>query len=300
MSVSMTSRLHTLVPLRSVLRLNSLSCLAFGACFVAFPRSVNIYLAGTDLQHSLIAVLGSVLVLNGVHLFLASFRKNIQRFEIVWFSLGDWLWVLATLALLLLRVLLTTPWGIVTSLIVGFLVFSFGLLQLSLLRLLGPHSASVEVPFEGSAAAMWRTLADFGNIYKFHPLVAKTELRSQQTCGLGAVRHCWHRAGSEITETVVDWKDGEGFAVTYSDHKLPIKPDSTAGVWIIKRGETKLLRMEMNYVMKWGLLGVILGDTLMNLVARRELRKVIEGYIGGVRRYDMAGNLLPRQELGKS
>jgi len=296
----MTSTFHSLSPLRTVLRLNSFSCLVFGACFAAFPRSVNIYLAGTDRQHSVIAVLGYLLILNGMHLLLASFRRNIQRFEVVWFSLGDWIWVLATLILLLLNVLLTTLWGIVTSLTVSFLVFSFGLLQLSLLRLLGPHSVSVEVPFEGSAAAMWRALADFGNVDKFHPLVAKTELRSQQTCGLGAARHCWHRAGTEITETVVEWKDGEGFVVAHSDHKLPIRPDSTAGVWIIQRGETKLLRMEMNYVMKWGLLGVILGDTLMNLVARRELKKVVKGYIDGVRRYGLSRGLLPHQELGKS
>lgn len=286
-------------PLRLVLWLNSLSCLAFGACFAAFPRVVNVYVGGTDRQHLLIALVGAGLIFNGLHLFWASLRRNLRRMEIIWFSLGDFLWVLASVILLLFGILVTTPGGVVMAAIVSFLVFSFGVLQLSWLRLLGPHSTSIEVPFEGSTTAMWRTLADFSNVYKFHPLVARTELRSHQQYGVGAVRHCWHRAGGEITETVIDWKDGEGLAVRYSDHKLPVKPGSMTGrVWIVQQGEKRLLRMEINYVMKWGLLGVVLGDTVLKLIARRELRKVVEGYVQGIEHYEPGGTLLLSQAQG--
>lgn len=113
--------------LRLTLRLNALSCFLFGFIFSVFQTTIANYL-GTS-KTFLLQCVGILLLLNSVHLLFSSFRSELQKKEILYFSVGDFLWVLFTFLLIFSQFLITTPHGIIAALIVAFTVGSFGLLQ---------------------------------------------------------------------------------------------------------------------------------------------------------------------------
>ncbi|MCV6825783.1 MULTISPECIES: hypothetical protein [Halocynthiibacter] len=74
--------------------------------------------------------LGIGLLANGVHLIVASRRKTVREFEVIWFSIGDFGWWLATLALIVTNFWITTTWGIAAAVIVATFVAGLGVAQL--------------------------------------------------------------------------------------------------------------------------------------------------------------------------
>jgi hypothetical protein len=114
--------------LRTALRANAASCLLFGALFALMPAPVAHFLGVSSVIA--IAVVGAALLVNGAHLLIASWRRQIRPIEVYYFSTGDLLWVTLTLALVASESLLTTSISIVASLGVAAFVGSVGVLQL--------------------------------------------------------------------------------------------------------------------------------------------------------------------------
>lgn len=114
-----------------VLRLNALSCLGFGALFVLWPTAVSAVLG--SMPPVVLVGLGAVLMGNGLHLVVSSFRRKAIPAEILWFSIGDLIWWLATLALIAFDLWVTTALGIVLALAVAVAVAAMGVTQLFLL-----------------------------------------------------------------------------------------------------------------------------------------------------------------------
>jgi len=114
-----------------VLRLNALSCLGFGAAFMIGPSTIAI--AVGSVPPPILTVLGIVLLANGVHLGAASLRRKPIRAEVLWFSFGDLIWWLVTLALIASNVWITTRLGIVLALVIAVGVATMGVTQLFLL-----------------------------------------------------------------------------------------------------------------------------------------------------------------------
>jgi len=117
-----------MISLAAVLRLNAASCLSFGALFVTIPNGVSSALGNAS--PAVFVGLGAGLLVNGAHLLMASVRTRPLRAEILWFSLGDLAWWLATLALIAAGVWITTPTGIALALLVAPCVALLGLGQL--------------------------------------------------------------------------------------------------------------------------------------------------------------------------
>lgn len=112
--------------LTTLLRLNALSCLGFGALFVLAPVMVADFLGSVPVW--LLTLLGAGLILNGLHLAWAA-RGAAPATLVRYFSLGDGLWVLGSLALVVAGLWVTTLWGIVATLAVAALVGALGLGQ---------------------------------------------------------------------------------------------------------------------------------------------------------------------------
>ncbi len=114
--------------LKTVLRLNALSCLFFGAMFVFAPKSVPAALG--HVPSGVLVTLGVVLLLNGAHLILAAQRRKPWVVEIIWFTLGDLAWWLMTMGIVASGFWITTPFGLWAAIIVATIVAVLGVLQM--------------------------------------------------------------------------------------------------------------------------------------------------------------------------
>ena len=111
-------------PLRFTLRLNALTCAAFGLLFVFASKATSQFLGG--FPEIWLRVVGALLVLHSVHLVWASIRRSIRHLEVYYFSAGDLLWFLASLYLLLAPGLITTTSGAILTIVVGVIVDRLG------------------------------------------------------------------------------------------------------------------------------------------------------------------------------
>ncbi len=110
------------------LRLNAASCLCFGALLIIFPGGTSALLGSAP--PTVLVGVGALLLANGGHLLFASMRTRPIPAEILWFSVGDMAWWLATLVLIAERIWIYTPVGITLALLVAMGVAGLGLGQL--------------------------------------------------------------------------------------------------------------------------------------------------------------------------
>jgi len=127
--------------MQTVLRLNAASCLVFGAAFLAFPEPIAGFLGAPPAPAWLIAALGAGLIGYSLPLLVQSRRGRPGPVWLRIFALGDGLWVLVTIGLVLAGLWITHPPGIAAALAVAAMVGAFGWLQLRQARSLQPAQA---------------------------------------------------------------------------------------------------------------------------------------------------------------
>ncbi|MBJ7539125.1 hypothetical protein [Marinomonas transparens] len=124
--------------LKNIMRANAVSCLVFGVLFTLQANLVATFLGGELAAPPLyLLILGILLVVNGLHLVWASRIPLPKKHLILYFSVGDCLWVIASVALMLAEVWITTIGGILTTSAVAILVGVFGVLQMTSRKAMG-------------------------------------------------------------------------------------------------------------------------------------------------------------------
>ena len=130
---------------------------------------------------------------------------------------------------------------------------------------------------------VWRALADLGEVQQFHPFVKKSYYVSDHKSGIGASRHCDLKPGGRVEEEVTDWQDGDSLTLTISrgEKMPPFKVNRFRQTLREENGET-VLRMEVDYEIKYGLLGRVLDK----LIFRYQLSgRLIPVYLKGLKRF---------------
>ena len=127
-----------MLSLKNVMRVNAISCIAFGSLFALQPSLVANFLGGTPPAPSLyLVVLGVVLISNGFHLLWAS-RIALPRKElIVYFSAGDFIWIIASIGLMASGIWITTTGGVIVTSAIALMVGLFGVLQMTTRKAMG-------------------------------------------------------------------------------------------------------------------------------------------------------------------
>lgn len=120
-----------MITLSNVMKANAMSCIGFGIVFFFWPEEVGNFLS-TDKQapNIVLSILGIALFFNGLHLIWASAKSMPSKFLVLYFSISDYAWVLSTSYLLSFGIWISTPMGIVATLLVSAIVGTFGLLQM--------------------------------------------------------------------------------------------------------------------------------------------------------------------------
>jgi hypothetical protein len=124
--------------LKHVMRANAISCLAFGVVFVLQPSLAANFLGGASPAPQLyILILGILLILNGLHLLWASRIPLPKKELILYFSIGDFIWVIASVVLMVSEVWITTTGGVFIASAVAVMVGLFGMLQMTSRKAMG-------------------------------------------------------------------------------------------------------------------------------------------------------------------
>ena len=113
--------------LKHILRVNAASCALFGAIFVLAAPATAEMIGNPPVL--MLQILGAALLTNSALLIWTSTRRQPDRVSILFFSLGDALWVAGTAGLLLAGFWITTAAGIAWSITVAAFVGTLGILQ---------------------------------------------------------------------------------------------------------------------------------------------------------------------------
>ena len=127
-----------MVSLHMVMRANGVSCLGFGLLFAFFPAAVVRFLSADDpAPVMLVLVIGLGLIGNGVLLFWSAKVLVPKKMDVLFFSIGDFIWVVFSLALVITGMWVDSVSGVIATLAVAFVVLLFGVLQISARQRLG-------------------------------------------------------------------------------------------------------------------------------------------------------------------
>lgn len=149
--------------LNTVLKINAASCLLFGCFFLIIPDVVSNYIGSAPIW--VLRVVGGGLVLNGLHLAIASRRNTPKKREIINFSLGDLLWWLCTFGLIATGQWITTAHGVITAIAIGVVVANLGVLQLW--NLGKQRSGHTDAQHFAAITTSWMTLPHWVKIWLF-------------------------------------------------------------------------------------------------------------------------------------
>ena len=120
-----------MMTLVNIMRANAASCILFGLVFLLMPADVVAFL---DTQAAIptfvLIILGIGLIINGLDLIRVSRKPVISPAQVMYFAVGDFIWVLASIGLVLTNIWVTTRQGITSTLLVAVMVGIFGFLQM--------------------------------------------------------------------------------------------------------------------------------------------------------------------------
>lgn len=149
------------------------------------------------------------------------------------------------------------------------------------------------IPFPHHRA--WAALDNFGGIYHFHPLVKASEITNGVATGEGTQRACHFHNGGTIQEEIIDYKIDRSYLVRITDTgPFPLKhADARLSAEPLDGGHT-LVTMQMDFVPKFGLLGWLMGKTVM----KAQFTKIVTSILAGLEQHLATGTVVgPKDKL---
>jgi len=139
------------------------------------------------------------------------------------------------------------------------------------------HHVESKLIVNVSSDKAWEVLDDFSGIEKFSIGVEKSSLVGEKKTGLGAKRHCVFYDESSVIEEIIEYEENKGLKVVLTDFSMPMK-SMYAGFAIKKITETSCeVSMYMDFVVKFGVFGSLLGALVMRPVMKGVQKKLLSG-----------------------
>jgi len=154
------------------------------------------------------------------------------------------------------------------------------------------------IPINAPIQKVWQVIDDFGGVYKYHPVVEKSPMLSENATGLGAKRRCEFYDNTSVVEEITEYKPGEYLKVEVSEFSMPLK--SMTGIMRIKSVDntTTAVTIELDFVVKGGILGELMGVLMMRPMMKGMMLKVLKSLEYHVISGKQVGNGLPdKKEL---
>ncbi|WP_298850405.1 SRPBCC family protein [uncultured Ruegeria sp.] len=119
---------------------------------------------------------------------------------------------------------------------------------------------------------IWAMLSRFMQIDEIAPQVVHVEALTHGANGVGSRRRCYFENGTSLVEEVAKWTPGRGYTVQLSEMSaMPItKAHAAIAIEVLTENRVRVT-WSMDYRMKYGLLGWLIGQTLMKVMIGRIL-----------------------------
>jgi hypothetical protein len=250
-----------------------------GLLLVTLPEAIATLL-GPELPW-LLRLLGIGLLVFAADLLHQASRSRLASWRALYASLADVLWVIGSIGLVALFPQHFNDSGVALVLAVAAAVLAMACWQLWGIHRL--HRAEEAGRFRHCLAsrvdappeAMWRVLRPLGDIARYMPDLARSEVFGEP--GPGAVRACEDRAGHRWRETCIDWQEGRAFTLRFEAEAadFPFPASEMVGGWEVlpeSEGSTVMVWWELKPRPAWA---AVLLMPLLALKADRDFPKVV-------------------------
>ncbi|WP_214652608.1 SRPBCC family protein [Ruegeria lacuscaerulensis] len=125
---------------------------------------------------------------------------------------------------------------------------------------------------DASPEAVWAVLGRFMNIDEFAPQVKSVDALTDGQNGVGSKRRCHFENGTSLIEEVTDWQTNRGYRVRLSEMQAMPLTEAYAAITIetLANSQSRVI-WSMDYRMKYGPLGWLMGQTLLKAAMGRVL-----------------------------
>jgi carbon monoxide dehydrogenase subunit G len=153
---------------------------------------------------------------------------------------------------------------------------------------------SRKVTIDAPKEKVWKTLADFGNVYKLSPNLLKSYSTSDKANGLGATRHCdFASMGAQVEERIVEWKEGESMKIDiYEVKNMPMVSAMEAQFSVESKGDQTVL----SGIFSYGMTNAI-GGLINNLAMKKMNIKAWNEFIGGIKHHVETGEEVNKETV---
>ncbi len=125
---------------------------------------------------------------------------------------------------------------------------------------------------------VWAVLGRYMHVDEFAPLITSVDALTEGEDGLGSKRRNHFQNGTSVVEEVTEWKPGLGFTVELSDMAAMPLHEASSQVSIAPSAGRSSVTWTFDYRVKYGLLGWIMGQTMMKMM----MGKIIDGNLKGL------------------
>lgn len=144
---------------------------------------------------------------------------------------------------------------------------------------------SAQIVVDRSQQAVWGKLRDLSLADRYMPGIIRTQITTEQKSGVGTTRKVFESDTSSLDETVVAWKEGNGFVlrVHEGENGVPF-PFLAASLlyWVDRVDEGHaLVTVSLQYVPRGGALGRLLDHRFL----KTRIRSKLDGVAVNLKRF---------------
>ncbi len=138
------------------------------------------------------------------------------------------------------------------------------------------HQVQQSLVVPASLAATWTAVSQMGAVADWHPNVAKVDVLTEQTAGVGASRRVEFHDGNNVVETVIE-EANESFTSMQMSEMGPLRnPVVTIATNATPTGETEVT-LSIRYEVRYGPIGWLLSNLVMKGMFRKVFRAALAG-----------------------
>jgi len=139
------------------------------------------------------------------------------------------------------------------------------------------HHVEQTIRINVPASKVWEVLEDFASIENFSSNVDSSPLLPGKTKGVGTKRICHFYDKTSVVEEIIRFEDGKSFDVVLTEYSMPLKSlHATMGVRAVNNATSEIY-MSMDYVVKFGPVGWVMGALLLRPMMNKIMKSVLKG-----------------------